>query len=154
MGNTIKTGLINIGKSNNTLSIGSYSLNNKLPSSVYQFGIVFAINTNNKSIIYRLIEDNVATQKKGTAFPLYPNKIQLPGLKYVVPLLRAPDIDISTLNGQYSKNVYYLDPIGMWQTVNDNSIDTSSPSSNIPKETNISKQNINQALIGIPNINS
>jgi hypothetical protein len=147
--NNIKTGTIH-RKSHGGVSMSTFNLKDKLPSSVYQFGIVNAINPDTREIGYIIIEDNVSTGKVGTAKPLYPNRIQLPDIGYVIPLLRGPDIGISTTPGRNSKTMYYLDPIGIWQNVDDNSIRRSTTVSNKSPESNVSKADIIKSNIGIP----
>jgi len=148
--NTITTGTT---KKNNKqgLSINSNSLSNLLPSSTYQFGVVIGINPTTKEIIYNAIEDNVTVNKQGKAIPLYKNKIQLPNIGYVVPLLRGPNTNISVNSGQYSKTTYYLDPIGIWQTVEENKISKTQGFSANTDTADVSKINIKLAELGIVN---
>ncbi len=147
--NTIRTGTTS--KNRNTSFSNSNSINGIAPSSVYQFGIVTAVNPTTKEIIYNAVEDNVASKKLGKALPLYKNKIQLPGIGYIVPLLRGPNTDIGTLNGQYSKTTYYMDPIGVWQTVEDNKIERTADISPEPAEVKVSKLDVKNTEIGISN---
>lgn len=148
--NTIMTGTTK--KSNRQgLSVNSNSLNTLLPSSTYQFGLVIGINPTTKEIIYNAIEDNVAVNKQGKALPLYKNKIQLPDIGYVVPLLRGPSTDISVNGGQYNKVTYYLDPIGIWQTVEENKIEKSPGMSPATPTADVTKLNIKLAELGIVN---
>jgi hypothetical protein len=148
--NTISTGTT---KKNNRqgLSVNSNSLSNLLPSSTYQFGLVIGVNPTTKEIIYNAIEDNVTVNKQGKALPLYKNKIQLPDIGYVVPLLRGPNTDVSVNSGQYSKTTYYLDPIGIWQTVEENKISKSQNFSAKTITADINKLNIKLAELGIVN---
>jgi hypothetical protein len=150
--NTIRTGTI-VKKTHSGLSINSNSLSSLAPSSIYQFGIVVAINPTTKEIIYNAIEDNISVNKRGKALPLYKNKIQLPTTGSVVPLLRGPNTDISINGGEYSKTLYYLDPIGIWQTVEKNIIEKSAYEYTNPPENNVTNININNAEIGIPSNN-
>lgn len=151
--NTIKTGTIvktpRSLSTNTSINIGNAS--SLLPSSTYQFGIVVGVNPTTKEIVYNAIEDNMGSQKQGKAQPLYKNKIQLPNIGYVVPLLRGPNTDVSFLNGQYVKTTYYLDPIGIWQDIQDNKIERSIGISPVTPEANVSKLNIKAAEIGLPN---
>jgi len=145
--NTIVTGTTrrpNYGSSNNS----GNNLHTMLPSSPYQFGIVEAVDATSREIIYRIIENNVADNKRGKAKPLYKSNVRLPDIGYVVPLLRGPDPSISNINEQYSKTVYYLDPIGIWQTVDKNIIERSKPK--VDNVVKVSKDTINQSLIGVP----
>lgn len=127
----------------------SYNLNQKLSKSIYSYAIVTFVNPIGKLISYNIIEDNLGLNKTGTAIPLYPNKIIVPTIGSVVPLLRGPDTSISTNAGQYSKTTYYLDPIGVQQTVKGNTIIKEVP--NTPAELNVNNINIQNSIIGIPN---
>jgi hypothetical protein len=150
--NTIRTGTTNGNNRNGSFS-NSNSISSTSPSSIYQFGIVTAINPTTKEIIYNAIEDNVASRKLGKALPLYKNKIQLPTTGSVVPLLRGPNTDISAIGGQYSKTVYYMDPIGIWQTVEENIIERTSNMFPQSAENRVDKLDIKNAEIGIPSNN-
>jgi hypothetical protein len=147
--NTIRTGTTT-KKTHNGLSINSNSLSSLAPSSVFQYGVVAAVNPTTKEIIYNIIEDNVVVNHPGKALPLYKNKIQLPGIDYIVPLLRGPNTDISVNGGQYAKTAYYLDPIGIWQTVEQNKIEKTAYEFSNPPEDNVTNININKAEVGIP----
>jgi hypothetical protein len=148
--NSIKTGTnISSKFSNNGVGLSAYNLNQSLPKSIYSFAVVTFVNPVGKLISYNMIEDNLGLTKTGTAIPLYPNKIIVPAIGSVVPLLRAPDTNISTNSGQYSKTTYYLDPIGVQQTVNGNTIIKEVP--NTPAESNVNNINIQNSIIGIPN---
>ena len=133
------------------ISFNSNSITGLAPSSIYQFGIVTTVNPTTKEIIYNIIENNVASQKLGKALPLYKNKIQLPGIGYIVPLLRGPSNDVSAVGGQYAKTTYYMDPIGIWQTVEDNKVERTNDMSPEPTEVKISKLDIKNIEIGISN---
>jgi hypothetical protein len=146
--NTIRTGT-NAVRTNTGLSLSAYNLNQKLPKSIYSFAIVTDINPSTKDIVYNIIEDNLGLNKVGTAKPLYPNKIVLPQIGSIVPLLRGPDIGVSTNAGMYDKTTYYMDPIGIQQTVNDNII--IKEVQKLPPESNVTQLNIKQAELGIPN---
>ena len=148
--NTIRTGTVNGNNRNRSFS-NSNNISNVAPSSIYQFGIVTAINLTTKEIVYNAIEDNVASQKLGKALPLYKNKIQLPTTGSIVPLLRGPNTDVSVIGGQYSKIVYYMDPIGIWQTVEKNIVERTADISPAPKDVNVSNIDIKNIEIGISN---
>lgn len=148
--NTIVTGTVRRFPNRGASINSGANLDNTLPSSPYQFGIVEGIDPTTREIVYRIIENNVANNKLGKAKPLYKNKIQLPDVGYVVPLLRGPSVDVSNINDQYAKTTYYLDPIGIWQTVDKNIIERSAPK--LANEISVNKENINQVLIGIPNV--
>ena len=148
--NTIRTGTTSRGNRNGSSS-NSNSISNVAPSSTYQFGIVTAVNPTTKEIVYNAIENNVASQKLGKATPLYKNKIQLPGIGYIVPLLRGPNTDINIVGGQYSKTTYYMDPIGIWQTVEENRIERTIDMSPQPTDVSVSKLDVKNVGIGISN---
>ena len=116
-----------------------------------KFGIVVDINLVTKEITYNTIEDNVGAYKVGKAKPLYPNQIQVPDIGYVVPLVIGPDVNVGVVSKAKNKTIYYMDPIGIWQTVDNNKIvrtETLSPPLSI---VNVGRQNINTSEIGIPN---
>jgi len=148
--NTIRTGTTS-RNNRKGISVNSNSITGLAPSSIYQFGIVTTVNPTTKEIIYNIIENNVASQKLGKALPLYKNKIQLPGIGYIVPLLRGPSNDVSAVGGQYAKTTYYMDPIGIWQTVEDNKVERTTDMSPEPTEVKISKLDIKNIEIGISN---
>lgn len=152
MGNesTIRTGTTN-KSTRKGISTTSTSISNLAPSSIYQFGVVTAINPTTKEIIYNALEDNVASQKLGRALPLYKNKIQLPDIGYIVPLLRGPNVDVGPISNQYGKTTYYLDPIGIWQTVEENKIERTADISPEPNEVKVNKLDIKNIGIGISN---
>lgn len=152
--NFIRTGTIiktpkkiNAGAAINMGGGGNSSL---LPSSTYQFGIVKVVNPVTKEIVYDAIEDNMSSQKLGKALPLYKNKIQLPTTGSIVPLLRGPNTNVGVITNQYNKIAYYLDPIGVWQTVNDNLVERIIDISPLTSEVNIDKLSIKGIEIGIP----
>ena len=151
--NSIKTGTI--VKTPRSLSTNtSFNIGNApslLPSSTYQFGVVTAVNPITKEIICDAIEDNVGSKKSVPAIPLYKNKIQLPSTGSIVPLLRGPNTNVGILSNQYDKTTYYLDPIGVWQTVDDNTIVRTVSLSPPTNEVNVNKLSIKGAEIGIPN---
>ncbi len=150
--NVIRTGTTRMSK--NLITNTSSNIGNApslLPDSVFQYGIVVGVNPVDKSIVYNAIQDNMSSQKYGPAIPLYKNKIQLPTTGSVVPLLRGPNTQVGIINKQYDKTVYYLDPIGIWQTLKDNIIDRTLALSPQSDEISINKLNIKGAEIGIPN---
>ena len=151
--NSIKTGTI--VKTHRNLSTNTSSnIGNApslLPSSTYQFGIVTAVNPTTKEVIYDAIENNMSSKKLGKAIPLYKNKIQLPTIGSIIPLLRGPSTNVGIQKNQYDKTTYYLDPIGVWQTVDNNIVQRTTSLSPTADEVSMSKLNIKGAEIGIPN---
>ena len=148
--NTIKTG-VNNTMINNGISLSSYNLTGQLPKSIYSFAVVTYVNPSTKEVTYNIIEDNLGLNKTGIAKPLYPNKIILPQTGSIVPLIKGPDMGISTNVGQYDKTVYYMDPIGIQQTVDNNIIVKEVQTT--PNEINVNTNNIRSANIGIANNN-
>lgn len=146
--NTIVTGTTRRPNNGSSVNSGA-NLSTILPSSPYQFGIVDAVDSTTREIVYRIIENNVADNKKGKAKPLYKNNVRLPDVGYIVPLLRGPDTSVGDINQQYSKTVYYLDPIGIWQTVDKNIIQRSKLK--VDDVVKVDKESINNAIIGVPN---
>jgi hypothetical protein len=149
--NNFKAGVTSqVQPGSNGLTTNAYSVMNKSGQGM-RFGIVTAINLTTKEITYNIIEDNVGAYKAGKALPLYPNQIQIPDIGYVVPLVIGPANNVGVISNAKNKSTYYMDPIGIWQTVNDNKIvrtNTFSPSS---PSTVVNKLNINTSEIGIPN---
>ena len=116
-----------------------------------KFGIIVAIDLITKEITYNTIEDNVGAYKVGKAKPLYPNQIQIPDIGYVVPLIIGPTNNAGVISNAKNKTTYYMDPIGIWQTVDDNKIVRAESFSPPLAVTNVGRQNINTSEIGIPN---
>lgn len=90
------------------------------------YGRVVAVK-NDRSIEYELIQNNYSPSavdnkkiKTAPAKPLYPYKVRLPIVNEIVPLVKGPSRGIVDKKGQYDNTLYYLDPIGMYGTVNDN----------------------------------
>ena len=116
-----------------------------------KFGIVVDINLVTKEITYNTIEDNVGAYKVGKAKPLYPNQIQIPDIGYVVPLMIGPTNNAGVISNAKNKTTYYMDPIGIWQTVDNNKIVRAESFSPPLAVINVGRQNINTSEIGIPN---
>ena len=122
--NTITTG--NVGGKRVARTVGnSGRLSNtsrNLKPSPYDYGIVTYVDSSSKSIFYSPVEDNQSFTKPGQAIPLYPNSQQVPPVGGIVPLLRAPDSNITSPGQNYNKVTYYLDHIGINGTVNANTV--------------------------------
>lgn len=80
-----------------------------------------------RSIDFELIQNNVAPSainnkdiKTGQAKPLRPYNTRLPIVGEVVPLVKASAVGITTKKGQFDNTLRYDDPIGFWDTINDN----------------------------------
>lgn len=90
----------------------------------FVYGIVTEININ-KSIVYTPMEDRVGNggEKKGIAYPFYGNNQQAPKKNDIVPLLSGPTRFIGNESvNQYDRTTYYLDPINIQSTVDDNGV--------------------------------
>jgi len=144
--NTIRTGT-NARRTKSGINLSTYNLNQIAPSSIYSFATVTYVNPSTKEVIYSVIEDNLGINKTGTALPLYPNEITLPAVGSIIPLLNGPDANISTNAGMYSKTTYYMDPIGVQQTIDNNIIVKEVPQT--PTESNINTNKIKSANIGL-----
>ena len=123
--NTITTGNVGGKRVARTVGNSSGGLSNtsrNLKASPYDYGIVTFVDGATQAIFYTPVEDNQSFTKPGQAIPLYPNVTQKPIKGNIVPLLRAPDSNV-TLSGQaYNKVTYYLDFIGFNGTVNNNTV--------------------------------
>lgn len=111
---------------------------------------------NDRSIEYELIQNNLspsaASDKKvktGTAKPLYPYKVRLPIINEIVPLMKGPNTSVTNKKGMYDNTLYYLDPIGMFGTVNDNqAIQNASTPSNGVNSKSLSVIDIKKNKLG------
>jgi hypothetical protein len=126
-GATIRTG--SVSKNTNRSSLNKQS-SYYSPVNPYVYGVVLDIifEPNNIHIIYTPFTDRVGTSndKKGIAYPFYPNSTKQPNKGDIVPLVIAPDRQSLGMNfnpdKQYDKNTYYLDPIDYAGTPNANNI--------------------------------
>ena len=151
--NTIVTGNSSAINSNFGAPAAPTSLHQRDSSQVY--GRVIKVNSD-RSIDFELIQDNLAPSaynnknvKVGQAKPLYPYKVRLPLQNEVVPLIKGPNTSIVNKIGQYDNALYYMDPIGLFSTINDNqailNIDTTDKNSSIqnkPSVTDVKKNKI------------
>lgn len=126
-GATIKTGGSNGKRSNRgfTSVTGKSYYNASQDNNKY--GIVLNV-ASDKSIVYTPYGDvvSVGNEKKGVAYPLYPNTIKNVQPGSVVPLVIGP-VQLSQGNGrdlykQYDQTTYYLDPIVMGPGPNGNEV--------------------------------
>lgn len=108
----------NYTKVNNTVSTA--------PRKTFVYGRVVEV-LSDRSIRYEMIQDNIGLSsvtntkgKTGVARPQNPYSVRLPLINEIVPLVRAPKSSVSTLPNQYDLTFYYLDPIGVQNTVDDN----------------------------------
>ena len=147
--NTIRTGTT---KSNRSFGAGSSTLSSILPISSKNFGIVRAVNPETREIKYTPIVNNIASNKTASAFPITTNIVHLPKPGYVVRLEVGPNIDITVPGAPGANTIYYdPNPIGIWNSVNDNQIEVSNSLSPKTSDVTINKDNINKSQIGIPN---
>ena len=116
----------------------SYYNKNQNP---YTYGIVISVNSDDRSIQYRPIIDNLASAKIGNAIPFYKNNTQLPQINEIVPLLKGPDITVGNQSQSYDKAIYYLNSISVQQTVNDNFILENNNTNNLDVSKNGYKNN-------------
>jgi hypothetical protein len=115
-------------------SVSGTSYYNK-NQNTYSYGVVIQIN-DDKSIIYTPLGDRVTKggEKKGKAFPFYGNNQKVPAPDNIVPLVNGPaqSLDNDPSN-QYNRTTYYLDPVDIQGTVNENNVsDTSGGQTNNP----------------------
>lgn len=149
-GATIKTGGNN--KSSYYRSSATANSYYSRDSNPYMFGKVITVNTGASgevSIIYTPLVDRITSsgnEKQGIAYPLYINQTKIPEVGSIVPLLRAPSrvnqTDVSNVVNQYSKSTYYLDPVDIQGTVNNNTVGDSSSSNNNLTPNSTSNTNI------------
>jgi hypothetical protein len=143
--NTITTGNVGgkrVARTTSGLS-NTFSNSRNLKPSPYDYGVVTYYDTSNKAIFYTPVEDNQSFTKPGQALPLYPNSLNPPTTGSIVPLLRAPDNNIAVIGQSYNKVTYYLDPIGVNSTVNNNTVDiTSTNTPTIPAKVELNKEEL------------
>lgn len=160
-GNTIKTGGSRKSfSSNSSATANSYYNRNSNP---YMFGKVTLVVTGSDggvSIVYTPLTDRASSsgnEKQGVAYPLYANLTKVPEVNNVVPLLRAPSrvgqSDISNVANQYDKSTYYLDPVDIQGTVNNNTVGDSTTNSDNIDSNKISNTNIGAVIPSTGNEN-
>jgi hypothetical protein len=144
--NTITTGNVGGKRVARTVGNASGGLSNtsrNLRATPYDYGIVTFVDSTTKAIFYTPVEDNQSFTKPGQAIPLYPNSTQVPKQGNIVPLLRAPDSNVTTSGQAYSKVTYYLDYIGFNGTVNDNTVTVSgTTSASIPAKVTLNTEEL------------
>jgi hypothetical protein len=103
---------------------------NPPPSSgTYQYGRVIEVNTKDRSIKYELINNNLGSsaidnKRKfiSVAKSYNPNFTRLPQVGELVPLITGPSKRAGSADGSYDMETYYLDPISVQGTVDDNKV--------------------------------
>jgi hypothetical protein len=149
--NTFRSGTTSqVQPGSNGMTSTTYDMLSKSAQGM-RFGVVVAVNLTTKEITYNVLEDNISTYKVGKALPLYPNQIQIPDIGYVVPLVIGPAKNVGVISNAKNKSTYYMDPIGIWQTVDNNKVVRTSTFSPTSPSTVVNKLNINTSEIGIPN---
>jgi hypothetical protein len=147
--NTIRTGTTRPKKS---FGVGSSTLSSILPNATKNYGIVRAVDSETREIKYTPIINNLASNKIASAFPMNTNMVHLPKPGYVVRLEVGPNIDITVPGASGTNTVYYdPNPIGVWNSVNDNTIEVATSTSPKTPDVKVNKDNINQSQIGLPN---
>lgn len=117
-------------------------------TSPYFYGVVTYVNSETRAIQYDVLENNIGSGRIGEAIPAYKDNITLPQLNDVVPLFNGPTVDSGLLGEQYSKTVYYLDPISNLGDLSENSLVRSTSFSALPPEVAPKTQNYLTSDIG------
>jgi hypothetical protein len=121
-GNTISTGNVGGKRLNNSYNQSSINTQKSFPTSPFDYGIVSKFNTEDKSIYFTPLYNNLTLTKPGTALPLFKNGMTSPKENEIVPLLRAPagSSIISNAAGREVQSIYYLDPLIIDGNINAN----------------------------------
>lgn len=134
--------------------IGTAPVSPRFASQTYVYGRVVEVFPD-RSIKYELIQDNIGLTsvtntkgKTGVANPKNPYSIRLPLINEIVPLVKAPKNTVSTLPNQYDQVFYYLDPVNVQNTVDDNQAPRL-PIPAKPGKVDMSNKNIINNQIGI-----
>lgn len=122
-------------------------------SSPYFYGVVTFVDPETRTIQYDIIENNIGTGKLGNAIPAYKDNITLPQIQDVVPLFTGPSFESGVLGEQYTKTVYYGNPISILQELSENSLVRSSEFSAVPPEVIPNKENYLISDIGLSFMN-
>lgn len=121
--NTIVTGNASVNDLGfNTPTVPSFS-----PiSDISVYGRVVTVYAD-RSIDYELIQNNLSPSainnksvKTGQAKPLRPYSTRLPIVGEIVPLVKATATTAVSKKGLFDNTLRYDDPIGFWDTINDN----------------------------------
>jgi hypothetical protein len=129
------------------MSGGSGFINRNV--SPYFYGVVTFVDPETRVIQYDTIENNIGTGKLGNAIPAYKDNITLPQVQDVVPLFTGPSFESGVLGEQYTKTVYYGNPISVLQELSENSLVRSSEFSAVPPEVIPDKENYLISDIGL-----
>ena len=146
--NTIRTG---INTSTRMLDMASNAYSSRNFSSHFTYGLVRAVNTATKEIIYSPIASNIPSLKTGIAIPMSTNFVKLPEPNNIVRIFQGPNTDSSVANAPGAVTIYYdPNPVGVWQTVDNNKIEQSTTIAPKAKEVSVSNKDIKQTTTGIP----
>ena len=147
--NTIRTG---INMPNRMLDMASNAYSSRNTSSPpFTYGLVRSINTATKEIVYSPIASNIPSLKTGIAIPISTNIIKLPEPDNIVRIFAGPGTDASVANAPGANVIYYdPNPVGVWQTVDNNKIKQSTSLTPKAKEISVSAKDIKKASLGVP----
>jgi hypothetical protein len=147
--NTIRTG---ISIPNKMLDMASNAYNSiTRHHKANSYGLVRAVNPTTRQIIYSPISNNIPLAKQGIAIPLSTNFIKLPEPNNIVRIIIGPNTDTSVANVPGSNTVYYdPNPIGVWQTVDNNKINPGPTLDQKAKEISVNPKDLKQVTLGIP----
>jgi hypothetical protein len=123
-------------------------------TSPFFYGVVIFIDPSNRSIQYDVLENNIGTGKIGNAIPSYKDNITLPQINDVVPLFTAPSFESGLIGEQYTKTVYYLNPISNLGELSENGLVRTPEFSFVPAEVAPSQQDYLTSDIGFSLINN
>lgn len=116
--------------------------------SPYFYGVVTFVDPETRAIQFEILENNIGIGKIGNAIPAYKENITLPQLNDIVPLFTGPNFESAIIGEQYTKTVYYLNPISILQNLSDNSLVRSTELTAIPTEVLVEKENYLASDIG------
>lgn len=154
-GNTIKTGgSRKSSHSRSSTTANSYYNRDQNPYTYGKVTQVIQESNGGISIIYTPLKDRVSSsgnEKQGKAFPFYANMAKVPEVNNIVPLLKGPNrvplSDVGDVAHQYDSATYFLDPMDIQGTANNNTVgssstgtentDTGTGNNNSPSNSNI-----------------
>jgi hypothetical protein len=147
--NTIRTG---VSVPNRMLDMASNMRNSRINfAPPFKYGLVKMVNTTTRQIIYSILESNIPSSKTGIAIPISTNFSKLPEPNNIVKVFIGPDTDASIANIPGSTTVYYdPNPVGVWQTVDNNKIDQGPTLNKEAKEKSVNPKDLKQVITGIP----
>jgi hypothetical protein len=136
----------------NIIQTGVYGTNEFFYKKLYipsdNLGVVVSVNTGTREIVYAPLANNISLNKKGIAKPLTLNYQQLPQSGDIIKLTANSDSSVSNNSDTGRNSVYYdPNPIGVYQTVNNNKVELGPGTNNTSTSTDIN--DIKKADIGI-----